>query len=104
MDTPADSAGTQKHEITVDQLRVGDVLTGSGVTVTQAPTAGARTPAGKVDLRIRPRHARGDKRAMWGARTRVRVQHPRPPVVYRNGPIATRDVAGEWDRRAEEGE
>jgi hypothetical protein len=26
------------------------------------------------------------------------------PTVYRNGPIPTRDVAGEWDRRDEEGQ
>lgn len=24
------------------------------------------------------------------------------PTVYRNGPLPVRDVAGEWDRRAEE--
>lgn len=91
----------QIERTTIGQLQRGDYLVGSGVTVIVPPTAGVRTPGGKVDLEVRWPSGQ-EKWHTWGKHTKVNVVRANPAKVYRNGPIPTRDVAGEWDRRAEE--
>lgn len=86
-------------KVKVKELRHGDVLIPTNRTVL-AIGAGARTPPGKRDLLL----SKGgeSKSARFGAETEVTVN--RNVSEYRGGPIPVRDVAGEWDRRDEEGE
>lgn len=91
----------QIERTTIEQLQRGDTLTGSGTVVLVPPTVGVHTPSGKVDLRVE--WPNGERRwHTWGKHTKVNVIRANPAKVYRDGPIPTRDVAGEWDRRAEE--
>ncbi len=84
----------------IGDLQRGDFLMGSRTKVLVAPSAGVHTPSGKVDLRVE--WPCGAKRwHTWGRNTKVQVRVE--PKVYADGPIPTRDVAGEWDRRDEEG-
>jgi hypothetical protein len=59
----------------IGDLRVGDKLLGSGTKVLVAPSAGVRTPSGKVDLRVE--WPCGAKRwHTWGKHTKVEVERP----------------------------
>lgn len=60
--------GPRTVDVRASQLRVGDWLVGSGRLVTSAPSRGARTPSGKVDVGID-----GYGRT-WGANTTIRVR------------------------------
>lgn len=92
----------QIERTTIGQLQRGDRLVGSGTVVLVPPSAGVRTPSGKVDLRVE--WPNGSRRwHTWGKHTKVNVVRANTVVVYKDGPIPVRDVAGEWDRRDEEG-
>lgn len=69
---------TTQIDLTVGQLRVGDRLLGSGATVLRAPTAGARTPSGKVEVVVQRRTDGGARLATWGRRTTMRVERDLP--------------------------
>lgn len=56
----------------VRDLKVGEVLAGSGTEVLIAPTAGVRTPTGKVDLKVRWPSGQ-EKWHTWGKYTEVSV-------------------------------
>ena len=63
------------QRLRIHQLRVGDVLLGSGTTVLVAPTAGVRTPSGRMDLKVR--WPSGSERwHCWGRHTEVTVRRP----------------------------
>lgn len=69
MDQPSTPAGTPRTvDVRASQLRKGDWLVGSGRLVTHAPSRGARTPSGKVDVGI------DGFRRTWGASTTIRVR------------------------------
>lgn len=95
MNQPENSGRTVR--VQAQALRVGDWLVGSGRLVTEAPSAGISTPTGKIDVGI------DGYRRTWGKYTQIVVRRSSAARVYRNGPIPVRDVAGEWDRRDEEG-
>lgn len=63
--------GPRTLDVRVSQLRVGDWLVGSGRLVTHAPSRGARTPSGKLDVGID-----GFART-WGASTTMRISRGR---------------------------
>lgn len=68
---------SREHSITVAQLQVGDVLTGSGATVLHRPTDFAlpRHQAGQGKLALTIRTANGHVgEVYWNKRTRVRVR------------------------------
>jgi hypothetical protein len=58
--------------IAVADLQVGDRTTGSGLTVVSAPTVGARTPPGKVDLTVD--YGSGPVRRTWNRRTLIGIE------------------------------
>ena len=59
--------------VTVSQLLPGDYLLGSGQTVVVGPTAGLRTPRGRLELivRVGDGHPRS---VLWNARTRMKIE------------------------------
>lgn len=81
-----------KHRITensmaitkkeIRHLSIGDILAGSGVKVISAPTAGIKTPTGKVEVGVE--YPNGHKMLkIWGKYTVVGVKTPdaiEPPV------------------------
>lgn len=74
---PIRPGSSREHSITVAQLRVGDVLTGSGATVLRAPTDFAlpRFAVGPGKLALTVRYSNGTEREVyWSKRTRVRVR------------------------------
>ncbi len=65
----------QNERIRIGDLRKGDRLLGSGCVVLVYPTAGVRTPKGKVDLRVE--WPNGSKRwHTWGKNTMVTIRRP----------------------------
>lgn len=67
----------QKKE--VRYLSVGDVLTGSGAKVVSAPTAGIKTPSGKVEIVVEYPNGQKSLR-VWGKYTVVNVNVPEAPI------------------------
>jgi hypothetical protein len=66
-------------------LRVGDVLTATGKTVTRDPQVGAMTPSGKVEVGV------DGVRKTWGKWTMVRVER----TEARADPHSGNDVKAE---------
>lgn len=62
-------------------LQVGDVCRGSGALVTRAPTRGARTSTGHVDLSVRypnRKHPQDTWRRTWRSGTMIGINREEP--------------------------
>jgi hypothetical protein len=69
---------TKKKEVRF--LSVGDILSGSRAKVISSPTAGIKTPGGKVEIGIE--YPNGVKKIKeWGKYTLVSVDVPNAPVT-----------------------
>jgi len=66
--------GMQRVAVRAAQLRPGDLLLGSGMTVTSAPERGIYTPAGSVELAVSyPKHPGELHRKTWRAGTSMTI-------------------------------
>jgi hypothetical protein len=96
--------------VRAQNLRVGDRCRGSRALVVVAPSAGARTPRGKVELVVeypaKAGKAPNRRRACWGAGTIIGIERPdvtaeeTHPDAEQHAPIPAEDAPEALEREA----